>query len=172
MKTQDTTKLTSLERICYGNNKINALSIEALKKVLPQIQSFIGKKIKLVTNDKAKIFKIELLDVPYSSLDGASYRSYLSFFGTSLYLKHDVTVKDKNYEGGGHGVSYYKKELYIGKLNDEGILVSVDDIETVIKGYKLDVLFDSKVIEATKKKIEQLENEIRELKNQLPTLLR
>ena len=45
MKVTDTTELTSLERAIFGTNLINRLTIQNLKKVLPQLEAYRGKKI-------------------------------------------------------------------------------------------------------------------------------
>jgi len=164
-----TTKMTYLERKCYGLNKINQLTKEQIKHVLPQLEQYIGKKVKLATGDKAKSFKVELLDVPYNKEEGASYRKYLKFEYMRLNLFNDVTVADQQYESGGYGVSYYKKEPYLGVVNEDGILTSVYTFDEIVKNSGLDLVYDADEVQAKQKQIEALEEQLRALKYQIPS---
>ena len=163
-----TTEMTPLARKCYGLNKINGLTRRNLKIILPQLEKYVGKKVKLATGDKAKSFKVDLLDVPFSPEDGASYRTHLKFEYMRLNLFNDVTVKNVDYEGGGYGVSYYKKEPYLGIVNEDGILTRVYTFDEIVESSKLSVVYSEKDIQKKQKKLEELEKQVRELKYQIP----
>mgnify|MGYP006375351751 CR=1 FL=1 len=162
------TELTTLERVVYGNNLINNLSIQAIEKLLPQLQNFVGKKVMTVKQDKTSKFVIELLKVPFNSENGESYRSYLKFEYGNLVLFNDVTVKNKNYEGGGYGVNYYKREITLGVVDkNNGMLVSVNDFEHICSYNELNVVFNAEEQNKIKENIKQLEQQIRDLEYQL-----
>jgi len=163
MKTIDTTALTSLERAVYGTNLINRLTIENLTKVLPQLETYKNKKVCLVSGTKAKSFNVELLS--YTDNNGQELRTYIHFqsYGNAenvlVYLKQDVTVKDRNYEGGGYGVTYFKNDVLIGAV-DNGVLKKVDSLQQIVQSYGLDVVFCAKEVKEAKDIIEQLKSEI------------
>ena len=162
----NTSNLTSQERKVYGTNLINDLSIKAVQKILPQLENFAGKKVATVNNDKTKIFQIELLNVPYIAENGESYRSYLKFEYGRLKLFNDVTVKDKDYEGGGYGVTYYKKDIDLGYITN-GILTEINTFDKICSYEGLTLRYDAKEQEKIKREIEQLETEIKLLKSRL-----
>jgi hypothetical protein len=163
---KDTTKLTSIGRKCYGTNKINFLTVEQLKNVFPQLGAYIGKKIKLTNGDKSKSFKVDLLQFPYTELDGGSYRVYLKFVYGRLVLVNDVTVKDKSYESGGYGCSYYKKEIDLAIINEDGILKEVFELDTTVSHTGLNILYDEARQIEISKEVELLEEQVRNLKRQ------
>jgi hypothetical protein len=159
----ETTKMTSLERAVYGTNLINRLTIENLTKVLPQLAAYKNKKVCLVNGTKAKSFNVELLS--YTDNNGQELRTYIHFasYGNAenvlVYIKQDVTIKDRNYEGGGYGVTYFKNDIHIG-LADNGILKEVYSLEQIVKSYSLNTVFCAKEVKQTKDRIEQLKNEV------------
>lgn len=162
----NTTQLTTLERNVYGNNLINELSIQAIKKILPQLKGFLNKKISTVNGDKTKAFNIDLLEVPYIAESGQSYRSFLKFQHGTLILFNDVTVKVKEYEGGGHGVNYYKRNIDLGVVID-GILREIKDFDKICLYEGLTLKYDAKEQIKISQKIDQLETKIRLLKSKL-----
>lgn len=162
----NTSTLTSQERKVYGTNLINDLSIKAVQKILPQLEQFLNKKIATVKNEKTKIFQIELLKVPFVSESGESYRSYLKFKHGRLTLFNDVTVKDVEYNGGGYGVTYYKKEIDLCYITN-GILTEINTFDKICSYEGLMLRYNVKEQEKIKKQIEQLETEISLLKSRL-----
>jgi len=168
MKTIDTTTLTSLERAAYGTNLINKLTIQNLRKVLPQLETYKGKKICLANGSKAKIFNIDLLS--YSDNNGQHLRTYIhfEFFGSieRVSLKQDVTIKDKNYEGGGYGVTYFDRDIHIGTMVN-GILTEVETLQQIEYSYQLGAEFCAKKVKETKEKIQQLKDEVSKLESSI-----
>ena len=166
MKAIDTTELTSLERAIFGTNLINRLTIQNLKKVLPQLEAYRGKKICLANGSKAKIFNIELLS--YTDNNGQHLRTYIhfEFYGSveKVTLFQDVTIKDKNYNGGGYGVSYYKNEINIGLMTN-GVLTDIETLQQIVQSYQLGKEFCAKKVKETKDKIEQLKDEVSNLES-------
>ena len=168
MKTIDTTELSSLERAIYGTNLINKLTIQNLKKVLPQLETYKGKKICLANGSKAKIFNIDLLS--YTDNNGQRLRTYIhfEFYGSveRVSLFQDVTIKDKNYNGGGYGVTYYKNEIDLGYLTN-GVLTEITTLYDVELSYKLGKEFSAKEVKETKDRIKQLKDEVSSLESSI-----
>ena len=166
MKVTDTTKLTGLERAIFGTNLINRLTIQNLKKVLPQLEAYKGKKICLASGSKAKIFNIELLS--YTDNNGQHLRTYIhfEFYGSveKVSLFQDVTIKDKNYNGGGYGVSYYKNEINIGSMTN-GVLTDIETLQQIEQSYQLGKEFFAKEVKETKEKIQQLKDDVSKLES-------
>ena len=166
MKVTDTTKLTSLERAIFGTNLINRLTIQNLKKVLPQLEAYKGKKICLANGSKAKIFNIDLLS--YTDNNGQNLRTYIhfKFYGSveKVSLFQDVTIKDKNYNGGGYGVSYYKNEINIGSMTN-GVLTDIETLQQIVQSYQLGREFSAKEVKETKDRIKQLKDEVSSLES-------
>ena len=166
MKAIDTTELTSLERAIFGTNLINRLTIQNLRKVLPQLEAYKGKKICLANGSKAKIFNIELLS--YTDNNGQTLRTYIhfEFYGSveKVSLKQDVTIKDKNYVGGGYGVTYYSKDINIGSMTN-GVLTEVSTLYDIENNYQLGKEFSAKEVKETKEKIQQLKDEVSSLES-------
>lgn len=162
-----TTKLTQLERKVLGQNLINVLTMQNLQKVLPQLEQYIDQKIYLAKGDKAKKFVVGLLEVDYDPKTGAMFRSYLHSHYGNIYLKQDVCLADKEYEGGGYGVTYYKQEVCVGAVDTNGVLKSVISLENCVgnnnlnKHYKVDVVKQVIAeIEALKEQINLLTREV------------
>ena len=166
MKAIDTTELTNLERAILGTNLINRLTIQNLKKVLPQLEAYKGKKICLASGSKAKIFNIDLLS--YTDNNGQHLRTYIhfEFYGSveKVSLFQDVTIKDKNYIGGGYGVSYYKNEINIGSMTN-GVLTDIETLQQIVQSYQLGKEFSAKEVKETKEKIQQLKDDVSKLES-------
>jgi hypothetical protein len=166
MKAIDTTVMTNLERAVFGANLINKLSLENVTKVLPQLESYIDKKICLANGTRAKIFEVELLK--FSNDLGQTLRTYITFdfFGSveRVNLHQDVTVKNKNYDGGGYGVDYFRQDVSIGFMQG-GVLTKVESLEQIIFSYGFKVEFCAKKVKETKDKIEQLKTELQNLES-------
>lgn len=157
-----TTKMSTLERRVFGNNRINAYTIENLKKVLPQLTEHLNKKIEIAGGARSAKFIIELLDVPYIPEYGQIWRTYLSFEHGELFLVNDITLADKEYEGGGYGVSYYKNRVRIAKV-ENGILKEIYTLKNIIKSYDLKKVYDWKKVAAMKKELERLQDRAQNL---------
>lgn len=164
-----TENLTSLERAVYGTNLINGLTIQNLRKVLPQLETYKSKKICLATGYKAKIFNISLLEFSNKEA-GQHLRTFIKFEQFAgiekIILFQDVTVKDKNYVGGGYGVSYYHNEIDLGYLTN-GVLTEITTLYDIEQSYKLGAEFCAKKVKETKDKIEQLKKEVSNLETSI-----
>jgi hypothetical protein len=94
----DTTKLTSLERAVYGQNLINQLTVENVKKLVPQLETYLNKKIELSSGGKSKNFVITLHEFENKER-GQHLRSFVSFY--LWYSKENIPyLICKNRDGG------------------------------------------------------------------------
>lgn len=162
----DVFKMSSLERQIFGRNRINAYTIENVKKVLPQLTEFLNKKIELSDGGKAAKFKIQLLDVPFIAKIGQSFRTYLHFQYGELRLFNDITIADRKYEGGGYGVSYYKQDVRLGKI-EGGVLTEIYSDKNIIDSYGLNKVFNAKTIAEKKAELEKLKDKVRDLEHEI-----
>ncbi len=116
-------------------------------KVLPQLETYKGKKICLADNSKAKIFKVDLLE--YTDNNGQVLRTFIHFERDLVYLKQDVTIKDKNYDGGGYGVTYFKNDINIGSMSN-GVLKDIETLQQIEYSYQLGKEFCAKKFDVHK----------------------
>ena len=162
-----TLSLNTIELNVFAENEINKLSIDNLKKVLPQLEKYKGKKIYLANGSKAKIFDVEVLE--YSDKENQiSLRTFISFYEmvgyTQLNIKQDLKVPNKTLNGGGYSVRYFKKDLTIGKVVN-GVLESIVDLEQIITDYRLSTSYNYTEVKELIKKQEALEDEARKIGN-------
>lgn len=108
----------NLQKEIEGQNIISSLAIEECKNLYPQLTPYLNKKIQIQTG-KSKGFII-------NHLVQDNVRTYITFEGRNLWLKIDVAVKDKELSGGGYTVNYFKKTIFIGEIDSEGVLKSID----------------------------------------------
>jgi hypothetical protein len=156
-----TENMNNLQRAIYGTNLINKLSIDNLNLVLPQLETYLNKKICLASGSNAKNFVIELLS--YNDNEkGQNLRTFIKFERNNIILFQDVTVKNKTYEGGGYGVDYYENNIIIGSLKD-GVLTTIEPLEQIIQSYSLSTVFCPQKVKETKDKIKKLETELSDL---------
>lgn len=156
----DTTTMTPLERKIFGHNLIQDYTEAQIRHIYPQLEKLVGVKIWTLKGQSAK-FNVDLLDFPYIAESGSSYRRYFNNSGYSLVLENDVTVKDRNYPGGGYGVSYYKHSVYLGTVKD-GVLTELRPLSELLQYL---VKYDVKEQEELAVKISELETQIRALRS-------
>jgi len=156
----DTTTMTPLERKVFGHNLIQDYTETQIRHIYPQLEKLVG--VKIWTQKGAAVkFNVSPLHFPYLEESGSSYRKYFNNSGYSLVLENDVTVKDRNYPGGGYGVSYYKHSVYLGKTKD-GVLVELYPLDALLQYL---VRYDAKEQEDLAVKISNLETELRHLRS-------
>lgn len=164
----DTTQLNRLERNIYGTNLINKLTIKNLKKLLPQLEKHLNKKVFLTGGGKANGFKPEFLEYE-NKLQGSNLRTYFQLHGVILSLHNDVTIKNTSYEGGGHGVVYHKKTVMLGMV-DNGVLTSLNDIQTIIDRSCLTDKLNYKTVVKLLAQKEKLQDTVRDIEYKLREL--
>ena len=127
----NTANITPIERKIFGQNLIHSYTKVQIEHIYPQLQKMVGTKI---WNQKvsSKKFQISPLHFPFMEASGSTYRKYFHNNGYSLVLENDVTVKDKDYQGGGYGVSYFKHSVNLGTLKD-GVLTDVRHLEDLVQ---------------------------------------
>lgn len=162
-----TLSLNTIELNVFAENEINKVSIDNLKKVLPQLEKYKGKKIHLANGTRAKGFEVEVLE--YSDKENQiNLRTFISFYNmvgyTQLNLRQDLIVPTKAHVGGGYSVSYFNKDLTIGRVVN-GVLESIVDLEQIITDYRLSTSYKYTEVKELIKKQEALEEEARKIGN-------
>lgn len=83
-----------------------------------------------------------------------------------VYLKQDIAIKDRNYEGGGYGVTYFKNDIHIGNVTN-GVLTEILSLQQIEQSYSLCTEFCAKKVKETKEKIQQLKDEVSKLESSI-----
>lgn len=163
-----TLAFNTIERNVFAENELNKITIDQLKKVLPQLEQYKGKKIALADGSKAKIFKVDLLEYK-DELNQINLRTFVSFYNMhgyyQLVLKQDLIVPQKAFTGGeGYSVNYYNKDITIGIVRN-GILETIADLNQTITDYRLDSIYTYAEVKELIEKQQQLEDEARKIGN-------
>jgi hypothetical protein len=131
--------------------------------VLPQLKEFIGEKVLLSSGDTSKKFNIQYLKEEPKKFNpteyAKNYRVYLDISYSSILLR--LTLCFKNDE---HSCFYEEETVYIGQMNSDGSIKNIEN-EDYYKN-----LVQTYTVEEQKKikvRIEELENELTELKYKL-----
>lgn len=167
-QTTDSANLSHLERKILGENMVLAHSLIQLENIFPQLDKLVGTKIVTANGSWAAKFKIELVEFEFYEPFNMSYRCYFDKVGRSLWFHNDITIKDKNYEGGGCGVSYYKKSYFLGDTDGQ-VLESVKHFSE--SGYSFDLYSIEEIknlIEEKKKlaeKIDRIDSKLKAFKH-------
>ena len=158
-----TIKLNHVELNIFAENLINSLTIDHLKKVLPQIEPFLNKKILLASGTKAKTFTIELLDYD-DKPNQIRMRTFLSFnhmFGYSnLELKQSLIIPNKELNGGGYSVRYFDKDITLGVVKN-GVLDELFTIDHITERNNLLEKYDYTEIKKLIAEQDELEEKAR-----------
>lgn len=156
--------ISRLERKVLGENMILCHTLIQLEHVLPQLEKYKGQKIRTLSGWSAK-FNIELKEFEFYQPFNMSYRGYLKIVGTSLWLENDITIKQQEYAGGGCGVEYHKKSIFLGDLDKSGqILETVKGWQA--SGYSFELFNVSEVSKLLNKKSE-LKKQLSDLNSKL-----
>ena len=147
--------MLNLEQQIEGVNKINGLTIKSLNHILPQLQKYVGKKI-LITTGFSKNFNIEHLVI-----ENIFIRAYISQSYGNLILNIDTTIKV-----GEFSYEYFKNTIYLGTIK-EGVLQSLESIETLISEYQLDRVYEYNFVKIAQEQIHSYEKLISNLKKDL-----
>lgn len=164
--------MQTLENKIKGYNLINQLSINQLKTILPQLTALIGQKILLASGGWGKKFIVNQLAIPRDNAAGSSYRCYFHTSGNSLWMFNDVTLKDSDLPGGGYSVSYYKRDIYIGSIDDTGVLTQIDNLDKIVNAWSLDKVFILQDVKDNIKRLEDLKSTARQLESDLRDFIR
>ncbi len=146
--------MSTIAQKIEGYNKLNSLTVEELKTLLPQLQKFVGKRISIATGF-SKTFHVE-------HYKASTLRCYLTNSYGSLVLNIDVNIRI-----GECSCKYFKNWIYVGDIDKEGILSSVESFEDLCTKYELNEEFDINVIKSKVSIIEDLEKEIRDIKKSI-----
>jgi hypothetical protein len=146
---------SDLEKEIAGNSLLNVTIISELKHLLPQLLVYLNKVILINSGFSKKFSVIHLKDEP-------TKRCYLTESYGTLYLNIDIHIKETEYESGGYGVSYFKKQIQIGKIQNN-VLISIESLENIIYCYGIDVVYDIDKIRTELAEIKRLKEELAKL---------
>jgi hypothetical protein len=162
--------LTSEQRQIIGNNRIKAYTQRAIYNLCEQLHQYVGKKVFLASGNRSAKFNVQLMDVPFIPNLGQSYRSHIQNRYNQLYLFNDITLCDQKYAGGGYGVSYYKKDVSVAEISNNGILLRVYDPEKIISDWRLNEFGNPDEVAELKKQRAELSDKLRAIEHKLSIL--
>jgi hypothetical protein len=122
------------EIIATGQNELNKEIKAMLKKLLPELKKFEGKKLTtqkgVVTGFNRKVVQSK----------NKRFRCYLDFTQYSGWVKCDISK-----EIGDHTCTYFTKSIHLGDMNID-ILEQVKDLKTIIDNCNLNKHFTAERI--------------------------
>ena len=111
----------------HAVNQLNTIVNAEINNVLPQLQKYIGKVIKIQTGFSKK-FTIDFLKLKPEGFEGKwadNQLCYLSCDYSSMYLHVSICLSvDDN------SCQYWKKEVYLGQCDKSGVLTEIVEKRT------------------------------------------
>lgn len=150
----------NLKQNVQGENLLNKTIMQELQNLLPQLQKYVGKRILTQTGKSAK-FIIEHIKVD-------NFRCYLDTSAYSIWLKADVCTQGEPDKNGNRLTTYFKKEIYLGKMKSSGELESIEDFDSICKNWKLNEVIEEQQVFNTIEKYKQLKAELDIIYNDFP----
>lgn len=153
----------------YGKQQLNLLTLNEVKHILPQLLAFVGKKI-FTLKGKAKTFNISFTGLqpqPVVKGDTATlHLCYLTEGYNNLILKMKICLNGGSYEKRTYYCQYFEQEINLGEVKNS-VLVSVKNLEDIIKTYELDeiVSIDEEIEKI--KKYKELSDQLNEVKRSI-----
>jgi hypothetical protein len=158
-------RLKGLERAIFIHNEYYRVAGPILEHVKTECKKFIGKKIQLQKGLSQKLYdatKIDRDSIKVNPLPGTKWAS-LHYAGISCSYK-DLSVEiSLCFSDGTTGCTYEKRSFYFGKVDDSGVLISIDDnckAESEPMNFEAELKAIADYLKAAKV-AEQLEDKIR-----------
>jgi hypothetical protein len=140
-----------------GNNEVNRKTFLELENLLPQLEKYVGQKILISTGRSAK-FNIK-------HLEQENFRCWLDVSKYSIWLKCDEMQMSKPDKNGVCGCTYFNKHIYVGEMNESGILVKLSEN---ISQYQLEKVIDIESVKAQIIKYNEAKKIIDSIENSFP----
>lgn len=163
MKTNS--RLKGLENAIFIHNEYYRIAGPILEQIKHYSKPFLGKKIQLQKGLSSKLYdatKIDRDTIKVNPLPGTKWAN-LHYAGISCSYR-DLSVEiSLCFSDGNNGCTYEKRSFYFGKVDDNGVLISIDDnckAESEPMDFETEVKAIKKYLEA-KKIAEDLEDKIR-----------
>lgn len=158
-------RLQSLANSIFIHNEYYRVAGPILEHIKTECKKFIGKKIQLQKGLSSKLYEAVKIDrdtIQVNPLPGTKWaKLHYSSVNCSY---HDLSVEiSLCFSDGKTGCSYEKRSFYFGKVDDSGILISIDDnckAESEPMDFDTEVKAISAYLKAAKV-AEELENKIR-----------
>lgn len=150
-----------------GSRKAAFVTLSALPLIEEHIRPFDGKRVRLKSGDKQFKFR-EAVDNLVQALrraDGVdnSLSCYVRFTMTSVWLELKVHVPAV-----GHGVEYFKNEIFLGDIDDSGCLQYRLDAADHREKAETILSLDADDIGKAKQQIADLSSQIEGIRKSLP----
>ena len=141
------------ELTIYGNNELSRISCQILAQVIPQLESYTGKKIYTAEGKpaaKTPILIDQVAPIAYKAGKGET-TAYISNGGQSLWLKikiclHGGKYADSPREIGTNYTQYFERSYYIGEMQAQ-TLVKVETLEKIRQNYNFEILSRDEISE-------------------------
>lgn len=166
---------TPIEILIEGRNEMNTIVKKTLKKLLPELEKYKGKKICKADGTLTKSAQGLNEFLPTMKRpDGTSYYiSYFSFKYDSMYINFRFSKSGGSYDDSPSTAycEYFQKEVSIANVPFRE-LVGVDDIEALIVHYDLNAKIN---LSDQKKKVAKYqveEEKLRKLLSKIDPLVR
>jgi hypothetical protein len=155
--------MKTLSQTIIGSNELKKRVKTELESLLPYLEKFMGKKIFLKDGSRAKGFDPSYIGYEYDKKQGiGQHRCHLH---TSRYGGNDVVLDYSiSLSVGQHTVEYFDLGIYLGKVDNDGKLIEVKTLDSLVNGWELDVVLDLQKCEDAIKRIHELEGQIRIIK--------
>ena len=165
------------ELTIYGHNELGRVSAQILAQVIPQLESYTGRKIYTAEGKptaKAPVLIEQVPPIPYKAGKGET-SAYISNSGNSLWLKvkiclHGGKYADSPREKGTNYAQYFENYYYIGEMQAQ-TLEKVQTLEKIRENYSFETLSRDEISEqvrAYNEAIQTAEN----LRRLLPNFLK
>ncbi len=141
------------ELTIYGNNELSRVSAQILAQVIPQLESYTGKKIYTAEGKpaaKTPVLIDEVAPIPYKAGKGET-SAYISNSGQSLWLKvkiclHGGKYADSPREIGSNYTQYFERTYYIGEMKAQ-IITKAQTLEKIRQNYSFEILSRDEISE-------------------------
>lgn len=158
-------RLKGVERAIFIHNEFFRIAGPILEHIKTESKKFIGKKIQLQKGLSQKLndaVKIDRDTIQVNPIPGAKHARLHYIIVSCSY--HDLSVEiSLSFSDGQTGCIYEKKSFYFGKVDDSGVLLSIDDnckAESEPMNFETELKAIADYLEAAKL-AEQLEDKIR-----------
>lgn len=142
-------KTDALKVHVFGKNKLNEFIVLYLAQIVPQVKTYIGKKVFLASGKMSANFNIEIKDIPTQP---SEENFFLTIHRNGVYVKYEKLVFSFSISlnNGGGGV-YFDREVWLADIDKNGVaqpLKMSETLEEIVESYGFDKRMDFEVEKA------------------------
>lgn len=143
-----------------GVNLLNKAIVKELETILPQLKNYIGKRILTQSGRSAKFI--------INHSETKNFRQWFDISTYSIWINCDICTLGAPDKNGVCVASYFKKQIYLGKMKATGELEELETLEKICTNWKLnETIEESKVMEM-KNRYKEIEAELSKIKSEFP----